>query len=60
VTEAWVERFDDTLMPHREAGADPTRLRSLLDDYHRAVSPAEAVPGTADIRAGLRALGYGI
>lgn len=60
VDVAWVERFDDDLVPHVDPSADAADLRALLDDYAKALSAPEPVNATADIRAQLRSLGYTI
>ncbi|MGW0502971.1 sulfatase-like hydrolase/transferase [Micromonospora sp. NPDC003241] len=60
VQTAWVERFDDDLVPHVDPTADDRDLRALLDAYTLARTTPEPVPATVDIRAQLRSLGYAI
>lgn len=58
--QSWVERFDENRVPHREPGADPSALLSLLEDYRTALKDSEPVPVSDEMRAQLRALGYAV
>jgi hypothetical protein len=58
----YVERFDDSYYPHRQAGGDFDAFKCMLDEYiNSGMTPGSTTAEVPDeIRMRLRAMGYSI